>query len=138
MLAQRLPLVGNSVRLEFQHRLAAIQPLQGRTLAVSEGPAGKPLVRLQFANWVSLETILEHHHDRRVWQRFPVSETRAKLTWFDDGPANTVPGTLLNISGGGAAVIVDVIVPADSPIWFELENDGKAPEPVDAPGRQVA
>ena len=132
VLAERAPPVGKSVRLELEHRLAAIEPLEARSLAVSDGPAGKPLVRLQFTHWVSLEAILEHHQDRRVWQRFPVRETRAKLTWFEDGPAKTVQGTLLNISGGGAAVIVDVIAPADSPIWFELENDGKAPEPVES------
>jgi hypothetical protein len=132
VLAQRAPPVGKSVRLELEHRLAAIEPLEARSLEVSEGPAGQLIVRLQFARWVSLEAILEHHHDRRMWQRFSVSETRAILTWFEDGTAKTAHGTLLNISGGGAAVIVDVVAPADSPIWFDLENDGKAPEPVES------
>jgi hypothetical protein len=83
------------------------------------------LVRLQFTHWISLEGILEHHHERRLWQRFPVRESRAKLTWLENGSEKTIRGELLNISGGGAAIIVDVISPSDKPIWFELESDGR-------------
>ncbi len=55
-----------------------------------------------------------------------------KLTWFEDGSEKTVRGELLNISGGGAAIIVDVVSPADEPIWFALEIDGKALDPVES------
>jgi PilZ domain len=132
VLAERAPPVGQSVRLELEHRLTAFDPLEARSLEVSENPSGKLLVRLQFTHWVSLEAILEHHHDRRIWQRFPVRESRAKLTWLEDGLAKTALATLLNISGGGAAIIVDAIAPADTPIWFDLESDGRAPEPVES------
>jgi hypothetical protein len=132
VLAEREPPLGSPVRLEFEHRLAAIAPLEARTLAVCADPSGKPLVRLQFSQWVSIEPILEHHHDRRMWQRFPVRGSRAKLTWFEDDSAKTAEGTLQNISGGGAAIIIDAIAPANSPIWFELENDGKPLEPVES------
>jgi PilZ domain len=132
VLTERAPPVGSLVRLELQHRLAAIEPLEARSLAVSPDPSGKSLVRLQFTHWVSLDAILEHHHDRRTWQRFPVRKSRANLTWFEEGSAKTCWGTLVNISGGGAAMIVDMIAPTNSPIWFELENDAGLPEPVES------
>jgi hypothetical protein len=64
-------------------------------------------------HWVSLDAILEHNHERRLWQRFPVRENRVKLTWFEDGSEKTVRGELSNISGGGAAIIADVDSPAN-------------------------
>ena len=132
VLADRAPSVGSCVRLELQHRLAAIEPLEARSLAVSQHASGKSLVRLQFTHWVSLDAILEHHHDRRTWQRFPARKTRASLTWLEKGLAKTCWGTLVNISGGGAAIIVDMITPANSPIWLELENDASTAESVEA------
>jgi hypothetical protein len=132
VLAERTPPVGLPVRLELEHRLSSFEPLEARSLEVSESPSGKQLVRLQFTHWVSLDAILEHHHDRRIWQRFPVRESRATLSWFEDGLAQTACATLLNISGGGAAMIVDAVAPAASSIWFELESDGRSLEPVES------
>jgi hypothetical protein len=132
VLAERAPSEGLSVRIQLERRLASTEALEGRSLAVSVDPSGRRLVRLQFSQWVALEAILEHHHERRLWQRFSVRETRAKLNWFDNGSEQTARGTLLNISGGGAAIIVDVIATGDTPIWFELESDGTSPEPVES------
>ena len=132
VLAERAPPAGVSLQLQLGRRPAAMEPLEARSLACSVDPSGRHLVRLQFTHWVSLDTILEHHHERRLWQRFPVRETRAKLTWIEDGSEKTVQGELLNISGGGAAIIVDVICPADEPIWFELETDGRVLDPVES------
>jgi hypothetical protein len=132
VLAERAPPVGSRVRLDLEHRLAAIEPIEARPLAISPDPSGKSLVRLQFTHWVSLDAILEHHHDRRTWERFPVVRTRANLNWFEDEVAKACWGTLLNISGGGAALIVDMIAPSGAPIWFELENDGSPLEPVES------
>ena len=132
VLAERAPSEGLPVRLQLERRLAAIEPLEARALAVSADPSGKQLVRLQFTHWVSLDAILEHHHERRLWQRFSVRATRAKLTWFDDGSEQTARGALLNISGGGAAIIVDGKAPADATIWFELESDGLAQDSVES------
>jgi hypothetical protein len=132
VLALKAPPPGSSVRLQLKRRPTAIEPLEACSLAVSPDPSGRKLARLQFTHWVDLDAILEHHHERRLWQRFPVCETRANLTWFENGLAKTTPGTLLNISGGGAAVIVDVIAPSGVPIWFELDGDGRPREPVES------
>jgi hypothetical protein len=43
------------------------------------------------------------------------------LSWIEEARERTVPGELLNISGGGVAVASDVEPPAESPIWFGLE-----------------
>ena len=102
VLTERAPAAGVSVRLQLGHRLATMDPLEARSLAVSLDPSGGHLVRLQFTHWVSLDGILENHLERRLWQRFSVRENRAKLTWLEDGSEKTVRGELLNISGGGA------------------------------------
>jgi hypothetical protein len=125
VLALRAPPVGASVRLELKCGAAASETLEARSLEVSGHPGGRQLVRLQFSHWIELDAILERHQERRLWQRFAVRETRAKLTWLHDGSMRTLPGKLLNISGGGAAIIVDSILPVDQTVWFELEADGK-------------
>lgn len=56
----------------------------------------------------------------------------AKLTWIEDGSEKSIRGELSNISGGGAAIIVDAIFPADETIWFELETDGQALDPIES------
>jgi PilZ domain len=132
VLTDRAPPVGISVRLLLECKSAPPEPLQGRSLAVAVDPSGRQLVRVQFTHWVSLDAILEHHGERRLWQRFPVRETRAKLTWLKDGSEISLRGELSNISGGGAAVIVDGILPADEPVWFELETDGEVLTPIES------
>jgi hypothetical protein len=54
------------------------------------------------------------------------------LTWLKDGSEISLRGELSNISGGGAAVIVDGILPADEPVWFELETDGEVLTPIES------
>jgi c-di-GMP-binding flagellar brake protein YcgR len=132
LLVEQAPPAGQPVRVQLGHRLAAMEPLDARALAISTDPSGKHLVRVQFTHWVSLDTILEHHLERRLWQRFPVRASRARLTWVENGSERMIRGQLLNISGGGAAVIVDVPVPADLPIWFELESDASGQDPVES------
>ncbi len=41
-------------------------------------------------------------------------------------------GELSNIGGGGAAIIVDVFLPDDVSIWFELETDGPTIDPIES------
>jgi hypothetical protein len=45
-------------------------------------------------HWDLLDAILEHNRERRLWQRFPVRETRVKLNWFEDGSEKTLWGEL--------------------------------------------
>jgi hypothetical protein len=132
LLAERAPAAGRSVRLQLRSKSAVLEPVEARSLSVAADPSGNQLVRVQFSHWLALDAILEHHQERRLWQRFPVCQTRAKLTWLDAGSEKSVPVELLNISGGGAAVIVDAIAPADEPIWFELAADGKVLDPVES------
>jgi hypothetical protein len=54
------------------------------------------------------------------------------LTWFEDGAEKTVRCELMNISGGGAAIIVDVNATADQRIWFELETSAETLDPVES------
>ena len=132
VVAERAPAVGLTVRLALEGRATVREPVEARALAVAVDPSGKSSVRLQFTHWVSLDQILERFHERRLWQRFPTRETRARLTWFENGSEKKCRGELLNISGGGAAIIMDVICPADEAIWFELEADGTELEPIES------
>ena len=84
-LVERVPPAGVSLQVQLGSSPAVIEPLKARSLACSADPSGRQLVRLQFAHWISLDAILEQHHERRLWQRFPVRETRAKLTWLENG-----------------------------------------------------
>ena len=117
--------MGLCVRLQFETRPTAQETLEAWSLATGVDPYGRLLVRMQFTHWVSLDVILRHHEDRRLWRRFPVRQTRPKLNWLEGGSETTVRGELSNISGGGAAIIIDAIPPADVPLWFELELDGR-------------
>jgi len=132
VLAERAPANGQSIKLQVGKKRAGMEALDARSLASSTDPSGKHLVRLQFTHWVSLDAILEDYLERRLWERFPVRETRAKLTWLVDGSERTIRGELLNISGGGAAIITDAVSPVDEPIWFELETDGRVLDPVES------
>jgi len=132
LLAPRAPAPGLSVRLQLGRKPTVMDPVEAHCLATSLDPSGRQLVRLRFTHYVSLDGFLAHHEERRLWERYPVRETRAKLTWFEDGSAKTAQGELLNISGGGAAIIVDVTSGAEEPVWFELESGVEAFDPVES------
>jgi hypothetical protein len=90
------------------------------------------MVRMRFTSWMPLESVLDQHEEHRFWQRYPARETRARLVWLDGDVENAFPGELLNISGGGAAVITDAMVPAGQPVWLTLEAGPAALTPVEA------
>ncbi len=60
------------------------------------------------------------------------AETRVTLAWYDQDIERTIPAELLNISGGGAAVITEVETPADQPLWLGLESKDVAIVPTEA------
>ena len=127
------PPISSLVWIRLSCQPATMESLEAKSLAISVDPSGRKLVRLQFTRWVSLDPILKHHQDRRLWQRFAVRETRAKLTWLEGGSEKTVWGELTNVCGGGAAMIFDsAIPPADEPIWFELETGSTTLDPVES------
>jgi PilZ domain len=50
VLVERAPPAGVSVRLHFGRRLAAMEPLEARCLAISVDHSGRHLVRVQFTD----------------------------------------------------------------------------------------
>ncbi len=56
----------------------------------------------------------------------------ATLAWYDQEIERTIPAELLNIGGGGAAVITEVEPPADQPLWLGLESKDLAIVPTEA------
>lgn len=135
VLAGRAPEPGQAVRLRLHCESALVEPIEAEALAATPADPGKAVVRLRFARWVSLDAILEKYQERRLWQRYPALEPRATLTWADGSTEQTMPGDLLNISGGGAAFVSEVPPPPDIPLWLALEASarlGAAVEPVEA------
>jgi hypothetical protein len=64
--------------------------------------------------------------DRRDWQRQIARDFKANLSWNqDDGPRKQ-EGHILNISGGGVAVLVDKVPPRGRVIRIQLQSLEKA------------
>jgi hypothetical protein len=120
VLAGQAPAAGNPVQLSLTSRSSLMAPIQAQTVAIGDDPSGKQVVRLKFDSWVPLESYIEQYRERRLWQRYPVREKRALLVWLENDVETKAQGELLNIGGGGAAVMSEVSPPFDTPIGFEL------------------
>jgi c-di-GMP-binding flagellar brake protein YcgR len=131
VLAERAPPVNQSAWIRLETAAAAVEPLEARIVATSVDRSRKHLVRMQFTSGVPLATILECLAERRLWERYPASETRVSLVWLGQGGEQSVPGQLLNISGGGAAIVTDATLPEEQPIWLTLQPDSGAITPVE-------
>ena len=132
MLADHAPTTDQTVWLWLESSSAETEPWEARVVATSVDPSGKHIVRLRFTSWVALDAILERHRERRLWQRHPARETHATLSWDDHGVQGKIHGELLNISGGGAAVITEIEPPGNMPLWLELEIEAIPIVPVEA------
>jgi hypothetical protein len=132
LLTERSPEVGQIVYLHLDSGSAATAPVEARTVGVAEHPSGQRLVRIRFTIWDALKGLFGHLQERRLWKRDPVRETRAVLTWTHEGREKMVQAELLNISGGGAAVLSPIEPPFDRSIWFGLETEDPGIEPVES------
>jgi hypothetical protein len=131
VLAEDAPRVGQSLRLSLHCESARMEPVEAQLLHISLDAFGKQVLHLRFARYVVLDALLEAHRERRLWERYPARESRASLTWFEGGDEKTVPGDLLNISGGGAAFISEVLPPPGVPIWLGLEAGARQVDRID-------
>ncbi len=132
VLVARSPAVDQSVWFRLECGSVKLEPWQARTLGSSADTSGNKLVRLQFASWIPLGTILEQNRDPALSQRHAVCETRATLSWMENDDPRKVPGQLLNISGLDAAVRIDAEPPSDQPIWFALECGTPEVDPIES------
>lgn len=62
----------------------------------------------------------EARGDRRLWERHPAGSAPATLTWVSGEFEGVAQGTLLNVSGGGAAFVSHVMPPAHVAIGLRL------------------
>jgi hypothetical protein len=108
------------------------EPWKAQVITATDHSSGKYMVRLRFTSWVVLDPILERHQERRLWQRYPVKATRVSLLWDIGSARGAIDGELLNISGGGAAVIAEIEPPSNTPLWFKLETELIPIDPVEA------
>ena len=132
LLADRSPAVSQTVWLCPTSSSGGRESVEARSVAISEDPSGKRLIRIRFTTWVPVEGILGPHQERRLWQRYPAKEKRAALTWIEGRQKKTIHCELLNISGGGAAVISAVEPPHEKSCWFSLEAQPLDLDPVES------
>ncbi len=116
MLAARAPPVDHPAWIRLESGAAGPDRLEARVVSTSALPSGKFMVRLQFASWIPSGNVLERHEEHRLWERYAARETRASLLWLDHEIERTFTGKLVNISGDGAAVITDAMLPDDQPV----------------------
>jgi hypothetical protein len=79
------------------------------------------VVYVRFVRWIPLGPFIAARRERRMWERHPVREARANLTWLEGGTERSIRGELLNICVGGAAFIGEILPPPGIPIWLRLE-----------------
>jgi hypothetical protein len=112
---------GQVVTLRLSGDSAKMDPVDAVVQSSSADDSGKYVVRLRFTQWVSLDAILERARERRLWERYPARESRATLSWLEGTTEHSTHGDLLNISGGGAAFVTDVLPPSRVSVWLELD-----------------
>jgi hypothetical protein len=132
VLADRGPPLDQPVRIRLTSGALGSEPLEARVVSTATDPSGGPVVRMQFTSWISFGSALEEHAEHRLWQRYPARETRASLIWRDEEGEHTIACTLINISGGGAAVFTDAMLPDDRPLWLSLQGESAATTPVES------
>ncbi len=120
ILAEEAPRAGQPLRLTLPSKPDQ-QPIEGQVIETRCDPSGGWLVHVRFARWVPLGPFLEAHRDRRLWERYPVRESRSRVTWREGAAEKSICGDLLNICVGGAAFRGEVLPPSGTPIWLALE-----------------
>jgi hypothetical protein len=72
------------------------------------------------------------YHERRQSPRYRLRDVRGRLTWPSPDGMISGEGTVLNISGGGAAVLVDAAPEAGQAVQLVLHGDSALIEPIEA------
>jgi hypothetical protein len=121
-----------SVSLRLDSAAPNMEPWVSDVVGASRQEDGRYFLRLRFTRWIPLDTVLEKHRERRMWQRYPANEIEMTLTWEERGKEVTVVGRLANLSGGGAALITTVHPPFNRGMWLELLDRSHMIEPVEA------
>jgi hypothetical protein len=131
VLVHTAPSTGQKVSLRLPGEAGKVPTVEAVALASTVEPSGQYLVRIRFDQWVPLDSILEKHRERRMWERYPARVSRASLSWIEGAGEVTTNGELLNISGGGAAFIGTVVPPSGVTIWLQLDAGPQHVDPVD-------
>jgi hypothetical protein len=131
-LADCVPPSDRALWLRLDSDPAEIIPWAARVVGRVVDSSGRQLLRIRFPSGVNLGAVLERYQERRLYPRYPACEHRARLLWYEQDAERSFPCRLWNISGGGAAVITEIIPPVNQPLWLELETSATAIQPAEA------
>jgi PilZ domain len=132
VLADRASARALPVWIRLNSGAAGPDPLVALVVSTSNDVSGKFLVRARFTSEIALQRVLERHEKHQIWQRYAARETRARLAWAEAGTEYEASGQLVNISGGGAAVVTDAMLPDDQAIRLTLTAESSAVMPVES------
>jgi hypothetical protein len=130
VFSESAPPAGGPAWIFLPSGLAGAERLEARVVSTAADVSGKSVVLLELTAPIALESVLDEYEEHRFWQRFPARETRAILTWLDQDVGHTAPGELLNISGGGAAVATQALLPEQGSVWLTLDAEPSPVTPV--------
>jgi hypothetical protein len=132
ILADGAPRVGYAIRLSLPSEPAREEPIEGHVTEMWSDPSGRRVVHVRSARWVALGPVIAARRERRLWERHPVRESCASLTWLEGDTEKSIRGDLLNICVGGAAFIAEFLPPPGIPIWLQLEASAPQGVRIDA------
>lgn len=126
------PPAGQALRLNLHSRVARMDPIDAEVVGSSVDSEGRRVLHVRFTHWVPLDSLLQHHLERRMWMRYPARWSLVCLTWLEGAAERTIRGELLNISGGGAALIPEVSPPPGVPLRLVPDSCDRQIDPVES------
>ena len=76
--------------------------------------------RFQYSSAARARQTSSGSHDRRRAHRYPVTEDRAQLGWWEGAEYRTATAHLINISQTGTLLIAEIKPPLETSVWICL------------------
>ncbi len=141
------PVTDRPCMIHFDDGDVSTRSIPANLVVMETMDSGRILAKFTFDSVLANRDLIPHQRERRAWQRVVPREKRARLSWQVGDDTISVPGELQNISGGGAAVQIDVAPPWNQTIWLSLGPVGEEAGPAecklvafrnDQPGKLIA
>ena len=125
------PPAGQVFALTMENRNVRMGAIPSKLIEKELTGSGRTLARFGFESAIPRAELDQFVRDRPAWKRVVPHEKRTVLKWRGDPDETVVRGELRDISGGGAAVRITVLPPADKPIWLSAGTENLEESPVE-------